>query len=168
MSKPCLNQFEWNQIHIIFCSCNHLPNVFYLRIQLLPILLIHNYLHSISSAAVHSQWSRSCTVIPHKKPVPPHIEETGCNLVHRKTPRLISLSIAWYPCIQNPRPRHSQVNWRLSIRQFSWLQFIVSLRLPKKISQWPRTLCVLLQSSSLLQWRDRFGLTKFSIKSKDT
>ncbi len=55
MSKPCLNQFEWNQIHIIFCSCNHLPNVFYLRIQLLPILLIHNYLHSISSAAVHSQ-----------------------------------------------------------------------------------------------------------------
>lgn len=129
---------------------------------------IINYLHSISSAAVHSQWSRSCTVIPHKKPVPPHIEETGCNLVHRKTPRLISLSIAWYPCIQNPRPRHSQVNWRLSIRQFSWLQFIVSLRLPKKISQWPRTLCVLLQSPSLLQWRDRFGLTKFSIKSKDT
>ena len=129
---------------------------------------IINYLHSISSAAVHSQWSRSCTVIPHKKPVPPHIEETGCNLVHRKTPRLISLSIAWYPCIQNPHPRHSQVNWRLSIRQFSWLQFIVSLRLPKKISQWPRTLCVLLQSPSLLQWRDRFGLTKFSIKSKDT
>ena len=103
----------------------------------------------------------------HTKSPSPHIEETGCNLVHRKTPRLISLSIAWYPCIQNPRPRHSQVNWRLSIRQFSWLQFIVSLRLPKKISQWPRTLCVLLQSPSLLQWRDRFGLTKFSIKSKD-
>lgn len=40
----------------------------------------------------------------HTKSPSPHIEETGCNLVHRKTPRLISLSIAWYPCIQNPRP----------------------------------------------------------------
>ena len=139
MSKPCLNQFEWNQIHIIFCSCNHLPNVFYLRIQLLLILLSSSCSYIIICTLFHRQRyihnEVDLALLFHTKSPSPHIEETGCNLVHRKTPRLISLSIAWYPCIQNPRPRHSQVNWRLSIRQFSWLQFIVSLRLPKKISQ---------------------------------
>lgn len=139
MSKPCLNQFEWNQIHIIFCSCNHLPNVFYLRIQLLLILLSSSCSYIIICTLFHRQRyihnEVDLALLFHTKSPSPHIEETGCNLVHRKTPRLISLSIAWYPCIQNPHPRHSQVNWRLSIRQFSWLQFIVSLRLPKKISQ---------------------------------
>jgi len=35
----------------------------------------------------------------------------------------------------NPHPCHSQVNWQLLIRQFSWLQFNVTLRLPKILSQ---------------------------------
>lgn len=132
MPKPCLNQFEWNQIHIILCPCNHLPRCF-LPPDSAPA---HTYLYAlyfIGSGAFTMKSILHCYST--QKARPPHIEETGCNLVHRKTPRLISLSIAWYPCIQNPRPRHSQVNWRLSIRQFSWLQFIVSLRLPKKISQ---------------------------------
>jgi len=47
----------------------------------------------------------------------------------------------------NPHPRHSQVNWQLLIRQFSWLQFIVTLRLPKILSQWPRIFHILYAKS---------------------
>ena len=103
----------------------------------------------------------------HTKSPSPHIEETGCNLVHRKTPRLISLSIAWYPCIQNPRPRHSQVNWRLSIRQFSWLQFNVTLRLPKTL-QWLRAFHPLCKVPRCYSGVTALACTKFSIKSIDT
>ena len=71
----------------------------------------------------------------------------------------------------NLHPHHSQVKRRLSIRQFSWLQFIARLRLPKDnlsdILENARG--ILVQTCSLLQWRDRSGLwrdsfTGFSIK----
>jgi len=59
----------------------------------------------------------------------------------------------------NLHPHHSQVKRRLSIRQFSWLQFIARLRLPKDnlsdILENARG--ILVQTCSLLQWRDRSG-----------
>ena len=76
----------------------------------------------------------------------------------------------------NLHPHHSQVKRRLSIRQFSWLQFIARLRLPKDnlsdILENARG--ILVQTCSLLQWRDRSGFvditsfTGFSIKCCNT
>jgi len=62
----------------------------------------------------------------------------------------------------NLHPHHSQVKRRLSIRQFSWLQFIARLRLPKDnlsdILENARG--ILVQTCSLLQWRGRPRLAR--------
>lgn len=68
----------------------------------------------------------------------------------------------------NQKPSSDSSLRRLSIRQFSWLQVIVPLRLPK-VSPSDVTPCPqgTRQIHSLIQWRDRTGISPdFLIKSK--
>ncbi len=71
----------------------------------------------------------------HPAPMNLHAKEKMCikrPLLHTQKGFFTQQKITLHPQMHwNPHPYHSQVKRRLSIRQFSWLQFLAHLRLPE-------------------------------------